>query len=128
MKQICFTINTRPLVIDDTIVIAEKKTKHELDLSILSPVYKTIHHPDGSFRSVTKSYQHLLIHQHPNLCLFNRELSIVKQTLWPYGAISDMCWSSTSDRFIVLEVNNMFLINEDTMSIHNVYTIKEQKW
>ncbi|CAF1102270.1 unnamed protein product [Rotaria sordida] len=127
IEQTCFTIDTRPLLIDDTLIFI-KTTEHELDLSTLSPIYKTVHHSEESFRSLTSNNRYLLIHQYPNLCLFDREMNIVKQMLWSYDAIQDMCWSSTLDRFIVLGENNIFLINENTMSIDNMNTIEERNW
>ncbi|CAF4841963.1 unnamed protein product [Rotaria sp. Silwood1] len=128
IEQTCFTINTRPLIIDETFILIKKTTKPELDLSTLSPVYRTIHHSNGDFYSITCNVRYLLIHQHPNLCLVDGEMKIAKQTLWSYGAIHDMCWSSTLDRFIVLGKKNIFLINENTMSIDNAYAIQEQEW
>ncbi|CAF2455384.1 unnamed protein product [Rotaria sp. Silwood2] len=128
IEQTCFTINTRPLLIDDTFILIKKTPEHELDLSTLSPVDRTIHRPEGSFRSFTGNDRHLLIHQHPNLCLLDREMNVVKQTFWLYGVIQDMCWSSTLDRFIVLGKSNIFLINENTMSVDNVHTITERYW
>ncbi|CAF1102260.1 unnamed protein product [Rotaria sordida] len=128
IEEACFTINTRPLVTDDTLISIEKVTEHELDLSTLSSVYKTIHRPQGSFRPFTCNDEYLLIHQEPNLCLYDRKMNIVEQTLWPCGAIQDMCWSSTLEKFIVLGKNNIFLVDEHTMSIDNVYTIKERQW
>ncbi|CAF4899194.1 unnamed protein product [Rotaria sp. Silwood1] len=128
IEQTHITVNTRPLVIDETFILIKKTTEHELDLSTLSPIYRTTHSPIGSFDSITCNDRYLLMHQHPNLCFFNREMNIVKQMLWSYGAIQDMCWSSTLDQFIVLETNNMYLINENTMSIDNVHTIEERRW
>ncbi|CAF4916110.1 unnamed protein product, partial [Rotaria sp. Silwood1] len=128
IEQTCFTINTRPLIIDETFILIKKTTKSELDLSTLSLVYKTIVCPEGSFVSLTCNVRYLLIHQAPNLCLVDREMKIVKQTLWSYGTIWDMCWSSTLDRFIVLERNNIYLINENTMSIDNAYATQERRW
>ncbi|CAF0961940.1 unnamed protein product [Rotaria sordida] len=128
IEQTCFTINTRPLIIDDTLISIEKVTEHELDLSTLSPVYKTIHRPEESSRLLTGNDRYLLVHQYPNLCLFDREMNIVKQMLWSYGKINDMCWSSTLDRFIVLGINHIYLINENTMSIDNMQTSEERLW
>ncbi|CAF0914984.1 unnamed protein product [Rotaria sordida] len=128
IEQTCFTINIRSLLIDDTLVCIKETTEKELDLSILSPVYRTIHRPERSFRSLTGNDRYLLIHQHPNLCLFDREINIVKQALWSYDPIQDMCWSSTLDRFIVLGKNNIYFIDEYTMSIENVQRIKKQDW
>ncbi|CAF2455618.1 unnamed protein product [Rotaria sp. Silwood2] len=128
IEQTCFIINTRPLRIDDTFILIKNTTEKELDISTLSSVYKTIHRPEGSCVSLTCSDRYLLIYQRPNLCLIDRELNIAKQTLWSYGIIQDMCWSSTLDRFIVLGKSDIFLINEHTMSIDNVHTIEERDW
>ncbi|CAF3429602.1 unnamed protein product [Rotaria sp. Silwood1] len=128
IDQTHFTINTCPLVIDNTLVHIKKTAEHELDLSTLSPVYRTIHRPEGSFRPFTVNDRYFLIHQHPNICLFDQEMNIVNQTLWSYGGILDIYWSSTLDRFIVIGEKNMFLINENTMSINSVHTIAEQNW
>ncbi|CAF3913297.1 unnamed protein product [Rotaria sordida] len=126
IEQKGLTITTRPLLIDDTLVSIERTTDHELDISTLSSVYKTIDRSDGSFRLLTANDRYLLIHQYPNLRLFDREMNIVKQTKWSYGEIQDMCWSSTLGRFIVLEENDIFLIDENTMSIDNVQRIGER--
>ncbi|CAF5004586.1 unnamed protein product [Rotaria sp. Silwood1] len=126
IEEKCVTIHTRPLLIDGTLVSVEKTIQLELDLSTLSSVYRTIHYLKGSFISLTCNDRYLLIHQHPNLCLLDRELNIVKQTLWSYNEIWDMCWSSELDRFIVLGKNNIYLINENTMSIDNVYKIERR--
>ncbi|CAF3418067.1 unnamed protein product [Rotaria sp. Silwood1] len=123
IEQTWFTINTRPLLLDNKYVLIMKLAEHEFDLSTLSPVYKTIDRSDESVRLLMCNDRYLLMHQHPNLCLFDRELNLVKQTLWSYGEIQDMCWSSTLDRFILLGENNIFLVDENTMSINNVLSI-----
>ncbi|CAF3903620.1 unnamed protein product [Rotaria sordida] len=128
IERTCFTIDTRPLLTDDMLVVINKPTEHELDLSTLSPAYTTIHRTEESFPSLTNNDRYFLIHQHPDLCLFDREMNIVKQTLWSYGAIHDMCWSSTLDRFIVLGKNNIYLIDENTMTVDNVQTSEERYW
>ncbi|CAF5148221.1 unnamed protein product, partial [Rotaria sp. Silwood1] len=121
-----FIISTRPLVPEDTFVSITKTIEKELDLSTLSSAYATVHHPKGSCGPLSCNDRYLLVHQHPNLCLFDQEMDIAKETLWSYGRIWDMCWSSTLDRFIVLGKNDIFLINENTMSIDNAYTITER--
>ncbi|CAF3418143.1 unnamed protein product [Rotaria sp. Silwood1] len=126
IEQTCFTINTRPLLLDDTFISITKTIEKELDLSTLSPPCTTIHRILGSFRSLTGNDRHFLTHQEPNLCLFDQKLNIAKETLWSYGAIWDMCWSSTLDRFIVLGKKSIFLINENTMSIDNVHTVSKR--
>ncbi|CAF1003906.1 unnamed protein product [Rotaria sordida] len=128
IEEACFTVDTRPLLIDDTHVSIGRTTDHELDQSTLWSVCRTIASPKGSFASLSSNDRHLLKHQEPNLCLFDREMNIVKQTLWSYGTIHDMCWSSILDRFIVLGKNNIYLINENTMSIDNVQRIEGRNW
>ncbi|CAF0961998.1 unnamed protein product [Rotaria sordida] len=128
IEQTCFTIDIRPLIIDDTLISIEKTSDDKLDLSTLSPVYRTIHRAQESFRPFTANDRYLLMHQEPNLCLLDKEMNIVKQVLWPFDAIQDMCWSSTLDRFIVLGKNNIYLVNENTMSINNVHTMEERNW
>ncbi|CAF2455540.1 unnamed protein product [Rotaria sp. Silwood2] len=124
-EETCFTIDTRPLLIDDTFISIKKSIEKELDLSTLSPASTTIHRPNGSSGPLTCNDQYILVHQHPNICLFNQEMNIIKHAVWSYGRIWDMCWSSTLNRFIVLGRNNIYLINENTMSINNVYTSVE---
>ncbi|CAF2466780.1 unnamed protein product [Rotaria sp. Silwood2] len=128
LEETCFAINISPLLIDDTLISIENPTEYELDLSTLSPAYRTIHYPKGSFISLTGNDRYLLIHRYPNLCLLDREMNIVKQTLWSNGEIRDSCWSSTLDQFIILGKKDIFLINESTMSIENVQTVEERYW
>ncbi|CAF3532933.1 unnamed protein product [Rotaria socialis] len=128
IEQICFTIDTRPLVIDDSFVVIQKTTEHELDLSTLSRAYRTIDRPEDSFLSLADNDQHLLLHLNPNLCLFDREMNKVNQVLWNQLDIQDMCWSSTLDQFIVLGRKTIFLISENTMSINEVKAIREGDW
>ncbi|CAM4913390.1 unnamed protein product [Rotaria socialis] len=128
VEQQCFTIDTRPLVIDDSFVVIQKKSENEVDLSTLPVVYTTIKRPEKSFGSLASNARHLLLHRHPHLCLFDREIKNTKQTLWTHGTIQDMCWSRTLDRFVILGVNSIFLFNENTVSVDEVQTINERRW
>ncbi|CAF3405095.1 unnamed protein product [Rotaria sp. Silwood1] len=128
IEQTCFTINTHPLVIDDKFTLIKTTTERELDLLTLSPVYRTMRYPKESFVSLISNDRYLMMHQQPNLCLVDREMNIVKQKLWSYGPIWDMCWSSTLDKFIVLEKNNIYLVDENKMSVDHVYRIVERNW
>ncbi|CAF2059495.1 unnamed protein product [Rotaria magnacalcarata] len=128
LEETCFKITTHPLILNDTFIDIKKTNEHDVNLSSLSHTHKAIHRPDGGFQSLACDGQHLLIHQHPNLCLFDRDANIVTQTVWSYGEIRDMCWSVTLGQFIVLGANSIFCINENTMSIQEVDTIREQDW
>ncbi len=128
IEQAHFQINTRPLLVDDSIIQFEDIYEHDFDLSALSPAYRTIVRPQGSCRALASNGRLLLIHQAPNLCFLNTELTKVKQVLWPYDVIGDMCWSSTLNRFIVISKENFFLVDENTMSIESVQAIAKQRW
>ncbi|CAF5145810.1 unnamed protein product, partial [Rotaria magnacalcarata] len=128
LEETCFKITTHPLILNDTFIDIKKTNEHDVNLSSLSHTYKAIHRPEGGFQSLACDGQHLLIHQHPNLCLFDRDANIVTQTVWSYGEIHEMCWSVTLGQFIVLGANSIFCINENTMSIQEVDTIRELDW
>lgn len=129
MKNIetrCVTIHTRPLFIDETCVAMENSIEHELDVSTLSPIYKTICRSEESFQSIASNCRCLLMHRHPNLCLLDHNMNIIKEAPWSYGKIKDMCWSSKLDEFIVLESQHIFLVDEKTMSIKQVQTTEHK--
>jgi hypothetical protein len=121
-------INTRSLVVDDSLVQITKTKEDEFDLSKLFPVYRTFSSPVGSYAALDSSDQFLLIHQEPNLCLIDKEINIVKQVLWAHGNIMNMCWSSTLGRFIIIAEDNIFLVDERTMSIEAMKINDKRKW
>jgi hypothetical protein len=128
IEQAHCRIDTYPLLIDDTIVQFNKIYEHEFDLSTLSSVHRTIAYPARSSRALSSNDRLLLIHQAPNLCFLNVELTIIKQVLWPHGIIDNMCWTSTLAQFIVIVKDNIYLVDENTMSIESMQTIEKQNW
>ncbi|CAF1090783.1 unnamed protein product [Rotaria sordida] len=120
--------NISPLIINDTLIYLRKTNEKQIDLSILSSIYKEIKYPPESYCPLACNDRLLLIHQAPNLCFMDTEMVIIKQILWSHDAIRDICWSSTLNRFIIIEENNIFLVNENTMSIENVETIEKRRW
>ncbi len=123
-----FQINISPLTIDKTLINITETDEYKFDLSTFTPIYKTINYSSESWYSLASNDRFLLLHQTPNLCLFNRQLLIVKQTEWFHNIIWNMCWSSTLNCFIIIEENNIFLINVNTMAIEDVKNLNEQKW
>jgi hypothetical protein len=128
IEQMCFTITTRPLLIDGTLISIRETTECELDLSTLTPIYKNIDRPAESQVIITSNDRFLLMHRKPNLCFVDQGLNIVKEVSWPHDNIYDMCWSSTLNRFIVIGERIVFLVDENRMSIENVSTIEERNW
>ncbi len=128
IEEAHFQVNTRPLLIDDTIIQFKEIHQHDFDPSSFSSIYKTILYRKVSWDALASNGRLLLIHQAPNLCLLDVKLTVVKQVLWPYDSLFDMCWSSTLNRFIVISKENVFLVDENTMSIESVQTIAKQRW
>jgi hypothetical protein len=59
----------------------------------------------------------------------DRQLNVVKQSPWIYSCISDMCWSSTLNKFIITtEKDGVFLVNENLTSIKSIQTIEKKNW
>ena len=78
---------------------------------------------------MTTNNRFLLLDQYPNLCLFDRELTLIKQIPWEHDRIPDMCWSSTLNSFIMItDKDGVFLINEDMTLIESIRTIEKEKW
>jgi len=89
IEQMCLTITTRPLLIDDTLIFIKEKTEHEFDLSTLPPIYKNIKLPARSKLVINSNDRFLLMHQKPNICLVDRDINVVKVVLWTHGDIYD---------------------------------------
>ncbi|CAF4016865.1 unnamed protein product [Rotaria sp. Silwood2] len=124
----CFQMDIKPLMIDNSSIHITESKMQLFNLSTLSHPFGGIYHYYGSWKPLASNNKLLLKHQTPNLCLFNRELRLVKEDVWTHGLIWDMCWSSTLARFVVLTLNSVFLVDENTMSIQQVETIKGQRW
>ncbi|CAF3485928.1 unnamed protein product [Rotaria socialis] len=123
IEKTCCKIDAR-----DTFVFIKKLTEHKLDLLTLSPSYKTIARRGTTFISLTISDQRILMHQDPKLCLYDRNMNQGKQNKWIDKELWDMCWSHGIEKFIILGVKSIFLLDEHSMSIDHVYTIKGRKW
>ncbi|CAF2253511.1 unnamed protein product [Rotaria magnacalcarata] len=121
-------LDARPLILDFTLISIKGINEQDYDLSILSPVYKSINRPAGSYGALACSNKYLLIHQAPSLCLVDQDLTIIKNIPWRHGAIYDICWSTVLNLFIVLDQKHLYFVDEKTMSIEKVSTIEKRKW
>jgi hypothetical protein len=128
IEETCFSIDTRPLLIDDTIIRVKETYAQEFISAARSSVYKTIQYETGSSLTLASNDRLLLVNQKPNLCLLDPDLTIVKQVLWPHDAINDMCWSSTLNSFIVIVEDSIFLVDENMISIENIESIEKRNW
>jgi hypothetical protein len=121
-------IHTHPLTLENNSISIRGINEEEYDLSMLSSAYKIINLPDGSYAAMASNDRHLLIHQAPNLCLIDQNLTIFKRIPWRQGIIYDICWSVTLDRFIIIDQKNIFIMDENTMSMEKVKAIEKRKW
>ena len=128
MEKTSLQVEIKALHIDDNLIQIEDSDANRFDLLTLSPVYKSINYSREYWVPLACNNRYLLLHQEPNLCLVDRDLTVVKQNSWIYGTIYDMCWSSALNRFIVINGSDVFLVDEDTMSIENIQTLQKRKW
>ena len=128
IEKTSLQLDIKPLLIDHNLIQIEDSDANRFDLPSLPPVYRSINYPRENWVPLACSNRYVLLHQEPNLCLVDRDLNIVKQNSWIYGTIYDMCWSSTLNRFIVINGSEVFLIDEEQMSIENIQTLPKRKW
>jgi len=128
LEKTSLRVTTQRLIIDGAMISIESTAEHELDLSNLPTPCTTIQRPGGSKSSICANDNYLLIHRKPNLSFVDFEMNVVKEMLWNYEDIGDMCWCSTLDRFIIAKKNDIFLVEENTMTINKVEIIEETRW
>ncbi|CAF3789153.1 unnamed protein product [Rotaria socialis] len=122
-------VDVNPLIINQNLVYIEQGTSNELDVSTLSSPYRTIACSKDNWPAMASNNHFLLIDQYPNLCLYDKELTLLKEYPWDYDKIPDMCWSSTLNSFIIITNNNgVFLINENLISLECIQTIERKRW
>jgi hypothetical protein len=84
-------IKTPPLMIVDTMLQITETIRPKIDLSTLSPTCKTINHFETSFPVLPSNHQFLLMYHEVNLCLVDQQMNIIKETIWPFNHLVDMC-------------------------------------
>ncbi|CAM4845884.1 unnamed protein product [Rotaria magnacalcarata] len=122
-------VDADPLIINQNLVYIAQWTSNELDLSTLLSPYRTIACSQDSWTATTSNNHFLLIDQYPNLCLYDKQLTLLKEYPWEYDPIPDMCWSSTLNNFIIItNKNGVFLMNENLTSLECIQTIEKKRW
>jgi len=128
LEQTKFEIEVHPLTIDKNLIIIEEINKTNFNFKQISRPYQTIDCSNNLSKSLASNSEYLLIYRMKNLCLINRELKLVKKSLWNNGRIWDMCWSSTLNSFIILVNYEIYLIDQNTMLIQSIQTISRRNW
>ena len=84
--------------------------------------------PFDEFSAMAENDKQLLIHQPPNLSLFDRHFTIIKQAPWPHDEIWDICWSSTISRFIVITNTEVYNVDHNTMTFTRCPISDQVEW
>ncbi|CAF4266725.1 unnamed protein product, partial [Adineta steineri] len=128
IEQIHSRIDTYSIVIPNHLIQIEGLTERKVDLSHLSPVYKTINRSGGNCKVIAINGDFLLMQKGNNLCLIDREMIIIKKSPYFHDSIFDMCWSSILANFIVIGENGIYVVDENTMAIETQQSIEKRTW
>ena len=128
LERTSFDIIIQSTTIDENLIRIEEMNPYQLDLSSLPEVSKTIHCSKENWAALATNENFILIYQESNLCLVDREFTIIKKAVWSFGEIWDMFWSSTLKRFVVINENTVFLVDEETMSIESIQMAAKHNW
>ena len=122
-------VDVGPLIIPKDMIYIEQWVSDEVDITTLSSPFQNIDCSNENYPVMASSNRFLLLDQNPNLCLFDRELTLIKQIPWERDRIPDMCWSSVLNSFIMItDKDGVFLINKDMTLIESIQTIEKEKW
>jgi len=118
-----FQLNISQLEIDDKLIqIEEEHMKEDFNLSTLIPPLHIMNRSVESPKPLISNHRFILIHHDNRLCLLNKDMIITKYVTWPYGWIWDMCWSSTLSCFFIITLNDIFMLDENSMSLERLIT------
>ncbi|CAF1398249.1 unnamed protein product [Adineta ricciae] len=124
LKQICVQINPHPIIIDESEICIGKK----FNLKKLAHYSSQIPYAESSSAAIATNNEFILLHQHPNLCLFNRSAQLIRQCPWTDEWIRDMSWSATLKLFFIITSSKVFFADEQIMSIAIADNFCRQTW
>jgi hypothetical protein len=128
IEHIRVEIDIRPLKIDNSLIQIGKPKGHQFNLLNLLPAYRTITYSNDISYALASNDELLLMHIDRNLCLIDKDLSTIKITKWNHTELGDMCWSSVLGRFVMITKKNVFLVDENKMSVERVQQIEDGTW
>ncbi|UJR25221.1 hypothetical protein I4U23_006573 [Adineta vaga] len=120
-----------PLILNDDLIQFDKsKVNFNLYSTIQSELVRKSLSKDDCIVMTNNSKYFLIGHQE-YLCLFDKNLNLIKQISWIHGCIRDMCTSNTLGKFIIIAENDIFTLDEQTMNIEKeqqVFSKINQSW
>ncbi|CAF0805391.1 unnamed protein product [Rotaria sordida] len=111
-----------PFTIDDNLIVLKSNAFLPLRTASRTMSYT------ASNSAMASNEKHVLIENESNLCLVNDRLTVTKKTLWTFGDIWGMCWSSTLARFIIVTNNILFILDEKTMTLTQCQISSDKNW
>ena len=122
-------VDIQSLIINKDLIQIEEWKSNEIEISTLPTPFRTKDCSNMSSPTMASNNRYLLMYQYSNLCLFDKELTIVKEYPWNNGYIPDMCWSSILNSFIIItNKDGVLLVNEDMTLVEPIKTIEKENW
>ncbi len=101
---------------------------YQSNLSRLSSSYQIIDRIPLSSDAIASNNQYLLLHQNSNLYLIDENLFKIQKRKWPNDWIRDMCWSQILNCFFIITINNVYLVEVNSLSIKHIQIIQGRFW
>ncbi|CAF2848148.1 unnamed protein product [Rotaria sp. Silwood2] len=108
-----------PLVIDNDLVAFYQQISSYNDLLPLSSPQRSIELKNNWYSLAAKD-NFLLVKNDSKLCIFDKQLNVVKETNWTHSVIVDMFWSKRLSQFIIICFENIFILDENSMTINQL--------
>ena len=110
-------------------IYIEQWMSDEVEIATLPFPFQKFECSNEDWPAMASNNRFLLTDQDRNLCLFDRELILIKQLPWKHDRITEMCWSSTLNNFIITtHKDGVFVLNENLISIERIQTIEKKQW
>ncbi|CAF1238581.1 unnamed protein product [Rotaria sordida] len=111
-----FQLNIPSLILDENFIQIENFNLN----STIKSLFLTKNLITDNSIVMTNNSKYFLINQQSNLCLYDKNLNIIKQIRWEYGCIWDMCMFDNLSKFILVSENGIFTLDEQTMIIEQI--------
>ncbi|UJR29284.1 hypothetical protein I4U23_010498 [Adineta vaga] len=115
----------RPFNIQDEHFIIRRR------LFPLSNPYQSIHLKAGLESALGTNDKHLLVDREgKDLCLLDRNLTLIEEIPFIHNGIHGVCWSSTMSRFIIITFKEILLLDEKSMKLErcSIVPAKNDWW
>jgi hypothetical protein len=105
-----------PFVIDDQFIVIHHNTFRLNDLRRLPPLFKPIREKIN-YDCMAASDNHLVVILNEKLCLLDRQLIVQQEIPWNHDRLWDIIWSKTLELFFLITSEEIFILDEKTMTV-----------